>query len=273
MNNTIDVKQNDKIVLGLPPETSPVGGGDEGAVANGKSVAPVLKGPSVMVTSPTDLETMMAKLREQINQKREDMVRGRLQTALAAAAEQLRLQDAEQARLVTAIGSKVDEVKALDDAMGQVVDSAANDPRLLDLQIKTKQIEAMIEAEKKTPEETQEEYDRKQQRLKELQAQYDAANGQLIIVRDELDQKVAQARGELEVAQRELGELRGQLNDHGLNAITAALRLATDGTGKIEELDDEKKRADAPDSIDMFLRLLGGEDLSDVIESSIEHNV
>ena len=258
---------DDRILTGSAVNV-PVEGETGATGGTGNTVAPVLNGPSVTVTAPTDLQSLMEKLRIESRNRREDLIRGQLQTVLAAAVEAIRQNDAAQAKIVEDTKKVSDDVttheQKVADINGQLDEKM--DPVLLDLRIK--ELEDAVKREVKTPEEIKKQAEAKRE-LAEL-------NKEKSEIKDLQGKKDAELHA-IKEDKRRIAELQSQLTEASQKVLTDAMREALDGFALPEpETAAEraaKKRGALEDGIQSLARLLGGEKEKDIIEKRIERNV
>lgn len=304
--------QDDRILTGAGVAV-PAEGEKAATGPSGKAVAPILAGDSVTVTSPTDLQTLMEKLRLDSNNKREDLVRGRLQTSLAAALESIRAVSSRDAETVQKIEDNCKQIEREDQIISRADAALKGLPSAAGLEIKIKELEAAIERAKKTPEESQKDYERKQERLQEsdlaaqeraglktesdLEAQEKAAEQETEDAGNEkkikdLEENLARARQtygtvknyetQKAAAQAEKTRLHEQnrvlhadLSASTLMTINALLAEVVKEGPQIETAEDrdEKKGRTPISGMDAFMRVFSGDELRDVIEEKRERNV
>ena len=282
MNTKINRRINDDALLGgagltveqQNPET-PVTG------ASGQSVAPVLTGASVKVTAPTDIQSLMEKLRQETNDRREDVVRGKMQSALAAAVEAIRASDAEASKTIDAIEQNAEKMSAVQQELSEIDKALKNLPSEEVLALRIKELEAAIEREKKTPEELEKEYEQKtdskaqSQALAELEKQLKEATDQLAEVKELVTRRTA-AAGTLASLQAGNKSLYESLDVRVKNSITAALSSVAPEQLDDLQLDgeeDARKGRVQIDGAEALAMLLTGARLKDVIAEKIERNV
>ena len=282
MNTKINRRINDDALLGgagltveqQNPET-PVTG------ASGQSVAPVLTGASVKVTAPTDIQSLMEKLRQETNDRREDVVRGKMQSALAAAVEAIRASDAEASKTIDAIEQNAEKMSAVQQELSEIDQALKNLPSAEVLALRIKELEAAIEREKKTPEELEKEYEQKtdskaqSQELAELEKQLKEATDQLAEVKELVTRRTA-AAGTLASLQAGNKSLYESLDVRVKNSITAALSSVAPEQLDDLQLDgeeDARKGRVQIDGAEALAMLLTGARLKDVIAEKIERNV
>lgn len=231
----------------------------------------IIGGPSVVVTSSGGgVDAMVAKLKAERDNAREDYARTQLSSALSAVLDRIQVRDAEQQKILDDLKVKSAELSKLNTLDGKI-DGAINATKvdLANLTLKIKKINAMIEALKKTPEEKQKEIEFKEKMAKlegELKAAKDAekALGEKL---NGLLGEQAKVKGQIKTLTKDVNDLLVKLDALSSGAVTQALKDLGISVEDVREPEAEKKSGKM-DGMPALLRLLAGErqSLSDAVE-------
>ena len=228
-------------------------------------------GPSVIVTSSGGgVDAMVAKLKAERDNVREDYARTQLATALSAVLDRIQVRDGELQKIVDDLKVKNGELARLQTMTGQL--EAAIDTtkaQLTDLQIKTKQIEAEIEALKKTPEEKQKEIEFKEKlaKLERVLTVFKHNEEVTALKLNTLERNLTMARKMSGELANEINDLLVKLDALSGGAVTQALKDLGVDVDTAPETEAEKA-AGKVNGMSALLRLLAGvqQSLSDAVE-------
>lgn len=289
MNNISDrnlslLGKTDPKLTGLGVEN----GNQEGAVPAQSALPPVLSGNSLSVSVfKGGLDVLVAKLGAETRSRREDFARTQMLGALSAVLGRIELKDSEQAAALRDIGKLAGELEAAQKAYNNAVDAKQNDPRIKVLEVEVKRLEALVESLRKTPgelkkeaerkrdlqtegnEEVAEEDDSREEQLKKAIAELNAAKNQLSVLVSGHDQAIGVLKGNVDSISAQIKSIEAKLDEEGMKILTQALQMFAVDPATLKEGEEEKKaNANIQSGIDLFIRLLSGEDvdLKDVIE-------
>lgn len=271
MNIQNDKIQNDPQLSGLGAPPQPLEAPVSGQVAPPKVTPVIIDGPSVVVTrAGGGIDAMVAKLKAERDNVREDYARTQLATALSAVLDRIQIRDGELQKIVDDLKVKNGELARLQTMTGQL--EAAIDTtkaQLTDLQIKTKQIEAEIEALKKTPEEKQKEIEFKEKlaKLERVLTVFKHNVEVTALKLNTLERNLTMGRKMSGELANEINDLLVKLDALSRGAVTQALRDLGIDVEDVVEPEGEKKSGKV-DGMPALLRLLAGakQRLSDAVE-------
>lgn len=263
-------------------------GNQEGAVPAQSALPPILSGNSLSVSVfKGGLDVLVAKLGAETRSRREDFARTQMLGALSAVLGRIELKDSEQAAALRDIGKLAGELEAAQKAYNNAVDAKQNDPRIKVLEVEVKRLEALVESLRKTPEELKKEAERKrdlqtegnekvaeeddsrEEQLKKAIAELNAAKNQLSVLVSGHDQAIGVLKGNVDSISAQIKSAEAKLDEEGMKILTQALQMFAVDPATLKEGEEEKKaNANIQSGIDLFIRLLSGEDvdLKDVIE-------
>ncbi len=239
----MDIHVDDQRPIQQPGGLSP----NAGALPQTTEVAtPVLTGDGVTVTSATDLQELVEQLKLEQEERRKALADQQFSIVLMRlTSENAQLTEAQNKALAD-VAQATDDVAAKTTAAADAADAvdraaqacaetqAALDASLVILEVKTKELERLVELQKKTPEERAQELERKEsvaeaaqteeeiaQRIQELTQEVEALTDGIAAQRDILVEQQAEHAAALQTSQTAQADLAAA--QAALETATAAL--------------------------------------------------
>ena len=271
MNIQNDKIQKDPLQPGFGTVPPQVGEPVPVPVEAPKAPSPIIGGPSVVLsTAGGGIDAMVAKLKAERDNAREDYARTQLASALSAVLDRVHVRDAELQKILDALklkNGKLEDLQKLAGKLEGAIDTTKID--LLNLQLKIKKLEAAIEALKKTPEDKKKEieFQRKMAELKDKLAKAKGEETKLVDKLNNLNKDWSATKGQIKSLTKDINDLLVKLDALSGGAVTQALKDLGVDVDTAPETEAEKA-AGKVNGMSALLRLLAGEEqtLKDAVE-------